>query len=72
MFQNLIVGDQLLSAYQVIKLANQLFGRNLPTQMGYNYVSKGMIPSVVVDGKKFVRPEDAAAWLSKYYEKNVK
>jgi hypothetical protein len=60
-----------LSAYELIKVLNGLTGRNLPTQMGYNYVSKGMIPSVLVDGKKKVSREAAVTWMVKYVKRNV-
>ena len=43
--------------------------KTLPPQMLYNYVGKGYIKSVVVDGKKRVTDEALAEWFVKYVAK---
>lgn len=67
--------QQFFSPYELIRVLNGLTGRNLPTQMAYNYVRKGLIKSQnrrTETGKtvKVVSREVAAEWLTKYVSKN--
>lgn len=45
--------------------------KSIPPQMIYNYISKGYIKSVEVDGKRFVEEEEVQNWTNKYLEKRV-
>ena len=62
----------LLTPYAASKIASESLGRQIRPQMVYNYVGKGYIPSVVVDGKKFVEVDVLEAWIEKYRAKNCK
>ena len=60
------------SPYSVIKILNQYTGWELPTQMGYNYVKKGMITSTLSEtGKLQVSREAAITWCAKYIAKRT-
>lgn len=65
----------LLTAYQLSKVTNEVLEavglKTIPSQMCYNYVSKGLIPSVVVEDKKKVKKADAEAWVTKYITKKL-
>lgn len=64
---------ELKTPYAAAKIANAVFAeagiKEIPPQMVYNYVSKGMIPSTLVDGKKRVSEEDLQNWIKKYAAK---
>ena len=59
-----------MTPYAVIRLLNKQFGTTYPTQMGYNYVRNNLIPARRVDGKWFIEPKDATAWIEKFARKN--
>lgn len=62
-----------LSPYALIKVLNELTGRNLPTQMAYNYAKKGMIPTLTNElGKKYVTRDNAVAFIVKYVNTNIR
>lgn len=67
--------DQNLTGYKFHKVVNEeLATHNLapiPPQMVYNYISKGYIKSVEVDGKRFVTAADGAEWQAKYVAKRL-
>lgn len=65
---------QNLTPYACAKIVNTVIDdlnkeghelKNLPPQMFYNYVSKGMIPST----DKKVSEDDLQAWMVKYFTK---
>jgi len=66
---------ELMTAYQLSNVVNDILEavglKTIPSQMCYNYVSKGMIPSVVVNEKKKVTKADAEAWVTKYITKKL-
>lgn len=68
------IEDTLYTPYACAKVVNEqleALGRpaGLPGQMFYNYVRQGMLATVEVDGRKFVRESVLAAWLVKYLER---
>ena len=64
---------ETMTAYKLSKVVNEVLSaveiKNIPPQMCYNYVSKGLIPSVVVEDQKLVTKADAEAWVTKYVTK---
>jgi hypothetical protein len=55
-----------LSPYRLVKVWNELSGEERPTQLGYNYVKNGLIPtSLNSTGKKEVSRSDAIEFLVK-------
>lgn len=64
----------LMTPYQCSKIFNQVLNEagleNKPPQMLYNYVSKSMIPSTEIEGKKRVAVEDLQKWIVKFMKKN--
>jgi len=64
-----------MTAYKLAKYANEVLSavglKNIPTQMTYNYVSKGLIKSVVKDGQVLVERQVASDWLVKYMTKKL-
>ena len=61
-----------MTPYRVIKLLNEQYSCNYPTQLGYNYVRAGLIPGKKIDGKWFVSETDAKAWIQKFASRNLK
>lgn len=59
-----------MTPYAIIVRLNKTFGTKYPTQMGYNYVRNNLIPATKVDGKWFIEPQDADAWIEKFATKN--
>jgi len=59
-----------VTPYQLIRLLNSRYGGNRPTQMGYNYVKNGYIPSVVVDNQRVIDVEVAELWLKEFATRN--
>ena len=60
-----------MTPYAVIRLLNSRFGTSYPTQMGYNYVRNNLIPATRLDdGRWFIEPDDAEAWILKFSTKN--
>lgn len=62
-----------LTAYALIKRLNGIlselgFEKVLPTQMGYTYVTKGMVDGI--KGNHQVTLEAADKWIAKYLTKN--
>jgi hypothetical protein len=66
-----LIAEPNVSPYALAQYASVLCGRYVREQMVYQYVAKGRIPSVLIDGRKNVSREDAIAWLVKYAAKNV-
>lgn len=52
------------------ELENLHIEKTLPPQMIYQYVTKGYIPSVLVEGKKRIKEEDLRTWFVTYVQKN--
>ena len=60
-----------VSPYRLIKILNERYELNHPTQMGYNYVRNNLIESFVAeDGSIQIEEEVAEAWLEKFATKN--
>jgi hypothetical protein len=61
----------LITAYEMVKVVNAMLKarglKEIPTQMGYNYIKNGLVKSV--NGR--VRIEDAEVWAEKYVAKRV-
>jgi hypothetical protein len=59
------------SAHTIVnaELAKLHIIKKIPPQMMYQYVAKGYIPSIVVDGKKRIKEEDLRTWFVKYVTK---
>jgi hypothetical protein len=68
-----VFGDvAVVSPYSLINILNGLTGRNLPTQMAYNYAKKGMIKTSTNElGKKVVAKADEVEFIAKYIAKNA-
>jgi hypothetical protein len=64
-----------LTGYKFHKVVNEelaLHGLDpIPPQMIYNYISKKYIPSIEIDGKRFVTEEAGAEWQAKYVAKRL-
>jgi hypothetical protein len=64
-----------LTGYKFTKRINEELAvhglKEIPPQMVYNYISKGYIKSVEVDGKRFVTEADANEWQAKYVAKRT-
>jgi hypothetical protein len=60
-----------LSGYELAKLTSAIKGFEVKPQMVYNYIKKGLIKSVEVDGRKMVQSEVAIAWVIKYITHNA-
>ncbi len=70
--ENVFSTQTHFSPYSVIKNLNTVTGWELPTQMGYNYVKKGMITSSVsTTGKLQVSRDAAITWCLKYIAKRT-
>lgn len=68
----LFEGTDFVTPYQLIKVTNSLLGRELPTQMAYNYVRKGFIPTLTNEvGKKVIEVAVAIEWIVGYVERNA-
>lgn len=65
----------MMTGYEVAKKVNQLLTgaglKAIPAQMVYNYMGKGYIRTVEVNGQSLVTVEDAAAWADKYVSKRL-
>ena len=60
-----------MTPYRVIKLLNEQYSCNYPTQLGYNYVRAGLIKGKKIDGKWSITEEDAKAWIQKFAARNI-
>lgn len=45
--------------------------KEIPTQMIYNYMKKGIIETVVIDGKKRIEIEEARRFMVAYLEGKI-
>ena len=60
-----------ISPYRLIKILNERYDLNHPTQMGYNYVRNNLIESFVdSDGSIKIDDEVAESWFEKFATKN--
>jgi len=56
-----------VSPYKFMKVLGRLAGKDLPPQMGYNYVKSGYIKTYLTDtGKKAITPEEQCRVARKY------
>lgn len=59
-----------MTGYRVAKLANaeleKVGLKPIPTQMAYQYIAKGLIPSHVVNGQNLVTDVNACKWVARY------
>lgn len=65
--------SETVTPYALIKRVNSTLAelgieKVLPTQMGYTYVTKGMVDGI--KGNHKVTLEDADKWIQKYLTKN--
>ena len=69
------VTDKYMTGYKLAKLTNEVLThfelKNIPPQMVYNYISKKLIASVIIDGQKVVSNESAVTFLNKYVTKKL-
>ena len=61
---------EYVTPYQLIRLLNSRYGGNRPTQMGYNYVKNGYIPSVIVNNQRVIEVSVAELWLEEFASRN--
>ena len=62
---------EYVTPYQLIRLLNSRYeGSNRPTQMGYNYVKNGYIPSVIVNNQRVIEVSVAELWLEEFASRN--
>jgi hypothetical protein len=60
------------SPCELIKALNELFDRELPTQMAYNYIKKGYIAATLNStNKKQVAQAECVRFATLYFERNV-
>lgn len=62
---------EFLSGYQLARLVSGVKGSEVKPQLTYNYIKKGMIPSVTIEDRKMVPAEKALAWVIKYISRNA-
>lgn len=64
-----------ITGYKLAKLTNEVLDnfemKNIPAQMIYNYLSKKLIASVVIDDQRVVSNEVASKWVAKYITKKL-
>lgn len=69
------MSDTLLTAYKAAKQVNEVLTtnnlKNIPPQMMYNYVSKGLITTEDVNGQKLIRQSVLNEWAEKYVAKKI-
>jgi hypothetical protein len=69
------VREDSMTGYRLAQLTNEILDsfelKNIPPQMIYNYISKGLIESVVATGQRVVLREAAVEFLTKYVSKKV-
>lgn len=71
------IDERLYTIYACADVVNaqlEELGRpaGLPHQMFYNYVRQGMLATIDVDGKKYVRESVLATWFLGYIERKDK
>lgn len=65
---------ETITGYEMIQILNERLeeegiDQTVPTQMAYNYMKKGYIPFVEVDGKKRVELTEASTWVENQVSK---
>jgi hypothetical protein len=69
------VREDSMTGYRLAQLTNEILDsfelKNIPPQMIYNYISKGLIEAVVANGQRVVLREAAVEFLTKYVSKKV-
>lgn len=68
---NIEVVCEYVTGYKLHKMLKESGFERRP-QMIYNYISKGLIKSEVVEGQRLVRLDIAKLWIEKFVKKNTK
>jgi hypothetical protein len=61
--------NEWLQVHEIADENSETGYKQVPPQMFYNYVKKDYIPSIVIEGKKFVNVEDLKKWYVGYVTK---
>jgi len=71
------VKGEVVSGYKLSKLVNEGIrelgvGKDIPSQMIYNYIKNGMIRvKVNEEGKKVIEKKEVERWMKKYLKRKV-
>ncbi len=67
--------NNLVTGYQATKFVNEYLTvrglKEIPPQMVYNYMKKGYIESVIVNGQKMIDIETLGVWVEKYVARKL-
>jgi hypothetical protein len=67
-FENSIT-DEYVSPYKLAKVINTFITKSIPTQMIYNYCSKNLIQTEVIDSRNMIERSVAIEFITKFVTK---